>query len=261
MEIINDIKAIFPYRDMIASLVRRELRGRYKGTILGFLWTFINPLLQLCVYTFVFSHIMKMGIEKYYLFLFVALIPWLFLANSIGNGCSCILSNKNLVTKIYFPREVLPIATVTANFVNMCYCFIVVFAVVLLFSDNVNFIAWLYLPIIAAVEYILVLGLVFIFSALTVFFRDLEHILSVIIMAWHFLVPIIYPLSMVPEEYLFILNMNPMTPVIVAFRDILYYGQIPNIETLLSSVIFGVVSLVIGLIVFNKLKKKFAEEL
>ena len=160
---------------MISGLVRRELRGRYKGSVLGFLWTFINPLLQLTVYTIVFSVIMRAGIENYYLFLFVALIPWIFFSSSVAGGCSCILNHKDMVTKIYFPREVLPIAHVTTGMINMLYSFVVVFAVVLFSGVTISFQALMYLPIIVIVEYILCLGLSLIVSAFTVFFRDLEH--------------------------------------------------------------------------------------
>ena len=117
---------IYNYREMLRSLVHRDLRGRYKGSVLGFMWTFINPLMQLLVYTILFSKIMRAGIDDYYLFLFVALIPWMFFASSLTGGSTTIRANQNLVTKIYFPREVLPLAVVTSNFINMLYCFVIV---------------------------------------------------------------------------------------------------------------------------------------
>ena len=244
-------KELYAYREMLRSLVHRDLRGRYKGSVLGFLWTFLNPLLQLAVYTILFSHIIRMGIHDYYLFLFVALIPWMFFSSSI----------MSMVTKIYFPREVLPISVVTGAFVNMLYCFIVVLAVVLVFSDHVNFVAWLYLPVIAIIEYILALGFALIAAAVTVYIRDLEHILGIVTMAWQFLTPVMYGIDMVPDEYLFIFNLNPMSPIIVAYRDILYYGRIPHMETLISALVFGILFAILGFIVFGRLKRNFAEEL
>ena len=254
-------KELYQYREMIRSLIHRDLRGRYKGSVLGFLWTFINPLLQLCIYTIVFSSIMRMGIDDYYLFLFVALIPWMFCASSIVGGSTCILANQNLVTKIYFPREVLPLAVVTSNFINMLYCFVIVLSVVVIFSDKTNFAAWLYLPLIAILEYVLVLGLTFFFSALTVYFRDLEHILGILTMGWQFLTPVMYSVDMVPKEYLTFFNLNPMTPIITAYRDILYYGKIPYLDTLIAGFVFSILILIVGFIVFNRLKRRFAEEL
>lgn len=254
-------KELYAYREMLRSLVHRNLRGRYKGSVLGFLWTFLNPLLQLAVYTILFSHIIRMGIHDYYLFLFVALIPWMFFSSSIMGGSTSILSNQSMVTKIYFPREVLPISVVTGAFVNMLYCFIVVLAVVLVFSDHVNFVAWLYLPVIAIIEYILALGFALIAAAVTVYIRDLEHILGIVTMAWQFLTPVMYGIDMVPDEYLFIFNLNPMSPIIVAYRDILYYGRIPHMETLISALVFGILFAILGFIVFGRLKRNFAEEL
>ena len=122
----NVFADIFKYRQMIFSLVHKELRGRYKGSVLGFLWTFFNPLLQLVVYTFVFSILMRQAIDRYYLFLFVALVPWIFFSSCVAVGANCVFIYGDLAKKIYFPREVLPVSFVTAQFVNMLYTFIVV---------------------------------------------------------------------------------------------------------------------------------------
>jgi lipopolysaccharide transport system permease protein len=260
-EIMNKLKEIYAYRQMIISLVHRDLRGRYKGSVLGFLWTFINPLLQLMVYTLVFSVILRAGIEKYYLFLFVALIPWIFFSSSVAAGSSCILHQSDLVKKIYFPREVLPIAHVTTCFVNMLLSFVVIFLVIIISGIGISLNAILCLPIIMIVEYILALGMAMIFSALTVFLRDLEYILGIIIMAWQFMTPIMYSIDIVPESIIPVFMANPMTPIIIAYRDILYYKQIPELGTLLHALILGLAVLFIGSIVFNKLQKRFAEEL
>ena len=217
---------IYRYREMLINMVRRELRGKYKGSILGFLWTFINPLLQLVVYTIVFSNIMRMGVSNYEIFLFVALIPWMFFSTSVLSGAGSIIYNQSLVTKIYFPREILPLSVVTSNFINMIYCSVIVLAVVLFYHMNLNLEVWFMLPVIAFIEYILVIGIVLIVSALTVYFRDLEHILGIIIMAWQFLTPVMYPESFVLSQYQAILYLNPMTPIIISFRDVLYYGRI-----------------------------------
>ena len=152
---MNTLREIYEYRTMIISLIQRDLRGRYKGSILGFAWTFLNPLLQLAVYTVVFSVIMRAGIEDYYLFLFVALIPWIFFSSSLTGGASCIISQKEMVKKIYFPREVLPIAHVTCQLVNMLLSFIIIFAVLIISGKGLNATALLYLPIVVLAEYML----------------------------------------------------------------------------------------------------------
>ncbi len=252
---------IYHYRTMIVSLIQRDLRGRYKGSVLGFTWTFLNPLLQLAVYTVVFSTIMRNGIEDYYLFLFVALIPWIFFAASLTGGASCIISQKELVKKIYFPREVLPIAHVTCQLVNMLLSFIVVFVVLLLSGRGINFMGLIYLLPVIAVEYLLALGIAFISSALTVYLRDLEHILVIVAMAWQFLSPVMYSIEQVPERIRLWFNLNPMSHVISAYRDILYYKQAPHLNTLLTAVGLGIGLLVIGWILFGQMERHFAEEL
>lgn len=255
------IKELYNYREMIFSLVRKDLRGRYKGSVLGFLWTFINPLFQLIIYTIVFSVILKSDIEKYYLFLFVALIPWIFFQTSFTGGSSSIIEQKSLVTKIYFPREVIPVSYVTSCFMNMLFCFVIIFIVVAIAKVPVTPIAFLYLPLIMLVEYILALGVGMIASAITVYFRDFEHILGIVGMAWMYMTPIIYPISVVPEEYMPIFTFNPMTPIIEAYRDILYYGRVPQINDLLHAFVAGIIILIIAFFVFAKLKRHFAEEL
>lgn len=255
------LKELYAYREMIFSLVRRDLRGRYKGSILGFLWTFLNPLLQLCVYTLVFSVIMRNDIEDYYLFLFVALIPWIFFSTCLSGGASCILSQQDMVKKIYFPREVLPVAFTTSQFINMLLSFVVVFAALLVSGRGFNPSALLCLPLIMLVEYILALGFAMICSAITVYIRDMEYILAIVTMAWQYMTPILYPVDWVPEELLGIFYLNPMTPVIVAYRDILYYKQIPELGTLVHAAVFGIALLFIGIKAFDNLKKRFVENL
>lgn len=258
---MKTLKELIAYKSMIESLIQRDLRGRYKGSVLGFAWTFLNPLLQLCVYTVVFSAIMRAGIEDYYLFLFVALIPWIFFSSSLTGGASCIFSQKELVKKIYFPREVLPIAHVTCQLVNMLLSFIVVLAVLIISGKGISLRAVIYLPFVAFVEYLLSLGIAFITSALTVYLRDLEHILIIVAMAWQFLTPVMYGVEMVPERFKPIFMINPMTPVIIAYRDILYYKQPPQVSTLLHACLLGAVLLVVGWFTFRILKRHFAEEL
>lgn len=254
-------KELYSYRTMISSLVRRDLKGRYKGSVLGFFWTFLNPLLQLGVYTLVFSVIMRNDIEDFYLFLFVALVPWIFFSTSLTGGASCIWAQKEMVKKIYFPREILPIAFVTSQFVNMLLSFVVIFAALFFSGKGISIIAICYLPIIMFVEYLLALSVAMISSGLTVYFRDTEYILSIVAMAWQFLTPVLYAMDQVPESIRIVFSLNPMTPIITAYRDILYYGMIPKITTLFHALIEGIVLLIIGFLVFSKLKRHFAEEL
>ena len=258
---MQTLKEIYAYREMIFSLVRRDLKGRYKGSVLGFFWTFLNPLLQLIVYTIVFSVILPNNIENFYLFLFVALVPWIFFSTSVSGGAGCIWAQQDLVKKIYFPREVLPISFVTSQFINMLLSFLVVLAVLIVSGMGICLNAMIYFPIILLVEYLLALGMALITSAITVYIRDLEYLLGIITMAWQFLTPIMYSIETVPQSLLPIFYINPMTPVIIAYRDILYYKTPPQLETLLQAACVGAILLGMGSLIFSKLKRHFAEEL
>ena len=258
---MNIFRELYNYRQMIFSLVKRDLRGRYKGSVFGFLWTFLNPLLQLVVYTFVFSFLLKSEIENYYLFLFVALIPWLFFSTAITGGSGSVLHQSGMVTKIYFPREVLPISHVTSAFINMLYSFIVVFIVIIIARVPVSPVALLYLPIVMIVEYFLALGITMLVSAITVYFRDLEFILCIFMMAWQYLTPVMYSVDIVPEHLMKLFMLNPMTPITIAYRDILYYAKAPDLSTLLLAIGMSAAFMLIGFWAFGKLKKRFAEEM
>jgi lipopolysaccharide transport system permease protein len=255
------IKELYAYRTMIQSLVLRDLRGRYKGSVLGFAWTFINPLLQLVVYTLVFSVIMRSGIKDYYIYLFVALVPWIFFGACVSVGSGCIRAMGDMVKKIYFPREVIPIAFVTGQFINMLLSFIIVFAALIFAGKPLNIASLIYLPLIMVLEYFITLGMTLGLSSITVYWRDVEYFMGIISMAWQFMTPVMYGIEMVPEQYVQYFNFNPMTSIIVAYRDILYYGRVPELTTLIVAAVFGVASMFIGTMLFEHLQKHFAEEL
>ncbi len=259
---MKNLKEIWNYRTMIGSLVKKDLSTRYKGSVLGFLWTFLNPLFQLIIYTVVFSVILPMGrdIPNYAMFLFVALVPWLFCSMSLTAGSQSVIQSAGLVQKIYFPRIVLPISTVSSNFVNLLLSFVVVFVALLVTGWGISPVVWA-LPVVMVIEFFFVLGLVLIFSALTVYFRDLEHILGIVTMAWMYLTPIIYSIDTVPERIRPWMYINPMTSVILSYRDILYWKQLPDFNTLLITVIYAAAFMVAGYFIFQRLQRKFAEEL
>lgn len=258
---LQRIKNIYAYRDMIYSLVRRELRGRYKGSVLGFLWTYINPLCQIIVYSAVFSVIFRVQIDKFYLYLTIGMMPWVFFNTSVQGGSTCVRAQADLVKKIYFPREVIPISYVTSAFLNMLFSFIIVFLAVFAAGWGFNPLALLFLPLIMIIEFILALGIAFIVSAVTVYFRDLEQIVGVMMMAWIYLTPIMYDVDFIPEQLRTLFFINPMTPVIVVYHDILYYRVIPSSESLLQAVLVSLAIFAVGFLLFWKLDQGFAEEL
>ena len=258
---IRTVKELYNYREMISSLIKRDLRGKYKASALGFLWTFLIPLFQLVIYNFIFSTILRSDIKDFYIFLIAGLFPWNFFSACGTSGASCIVNQENLIKKIYFPRLVLPVSFVTSSFINMLLTFIVVFVVLVFSGHGVNALALAYLPVVMLIEYILSLGLCMLTSALTVYFRDLEYIMGILMMAWIYLTPVFFEMNIVPDKFVAIFNINPMTPVIVAYQQILYYKQIREMGNLLHATFLGVVVLKIGYLVFDKIQKRFVEEL
>ncbi len=254
------LKELYNYREMVYNLVKKDLRGRYKGSVLGFLWTFINPLLQLAVYTMVFSTIMRVNVDKFYMYLFIALIPWIFFTTSVLSGTISIIQNKDLIKKIYFPRIIIPISTVLATFMNMIFSMAVVILALFISGIGISYYILL-LPVIMILEFFLVLGMVFLFSSLNVFFRDIEYILSIIMMIWFYMTPIVYTVEMIPEKYKTLFYLNPMTNIVIFYRDILFYKRMPSFGFMGGVFLYSLTMIVIGFFVFQKLQKNFVEEL
>ncbi len=255
------IREIFQYNDMVKSMVRRDLRGKYKGSVLGFLWTFINPICQIIIYTVVFSVIINNDLDRFYVYIIVGMIPWLFFDMSLRIGSGSIRYQGEMIKKIYFPREVLPLSCVTANFINMLLCFLIVFAVLFISGVGVSLKAVFFLPLVMMIQYVLVLGFTLIVAAVTVYFKDMEHIVTVILMAWIYLTPILYPLERVPDRIRWIFMLNPMTAVIESYHHILYWKSVPQIKLIAYAAVVSLVVLAAGELVFKKLDDNFAEEL
>ena len=257
---MKSLKELYNYREMLFNLVKKDLRTRYKGSVLGFFWTFLNPLLQLLVYTLVFSVILKSDIPNYYIHLFVALVPWLFFSTSLTASSTAIIGNKDLIKKIYFPRIIMPMAVVNGAFMNMLFTMIVVFCVLIFSGIGISKYIIL-LPIIMILEYLLVLGFAFVVSALNVYFRDLEHILGILTMAWMYATPVLYSIDIVPEKLKGIFELNPMTPIVVAFRDIFYFQKMPDLSHMSLILFWSIAFIILGYLIFQKLQRGFAEEL
>ena len=258
---LRRIKDIYEYRDMIYSLVKRELRGRYQKSVLGMLWTFLNPLCQIIVYTFVFSVIFENNMENYYIYLTVGTIPWTFFSEALGQGAGSIVSNADMTKKIYFPREVLTIASVTAKLVNMLLSFVIVFFVLFVSGVGVNPAVLVWLLTVIFAEYLAALGFTLFFASITVYLRDMEYIVGVLLMAWIWATPIMYTLDGRSPAVVSLLYVNPMTSIIVAFHDILYYKVMPSVSSIGIAIQIGIVLLIVGELVFAHLEGNFAEEL
>jgi len=251
---------LYKYREFLKTSIHKEFRGKYKKSVLGVLWSFLNPLFQLLIYAIVFPFILKNNIDNYIVFLIVALMPWTFFNSTVIQSAACIVNNAGIVKKVYFPREILPISTATSNLINFLVTQIVVFITLFVSGIGIGK-SIIIFPIIVLMQYILQLGIAFIFSAITVFIRDVEYIINIFMMLMFYLCPIVYSPSMIPDRFLIFFKLNPMFHIIEFYRTILYDKQIPNLLNVLEVFAGCIVMLLIGYFTFSKLKKKFAEEL
>ncbi len=257
---MNVFKEIYNYRELLKTNIKKEIRGKYKGSWLGVLWTFLNPLLMLAVYAFVFPYILRVNVDNYTIFMIVALIPWNFFTTAIQSGTGSVVANGNILKKVYFPREIIPISITTSQLVNFLITCIIM-AVFIIFSGVGFSVHVLLFPLLVLIQYILILGLTFILSALTVFVRDIDHFVSVILMLGFYATPIVYQGEMLPKKFQIFLKLNPMAVLVEAYRSILYYHRLPDMTMLVVWGLGSVALLVVGYLIFKKLEKSFVEEL
>lgn len=257
---MNIFKKIYDYRELLKTNVKKEIRGKYKNSFLGVLWSFLNPLLQIAVYAIVFPLILKNDQPNYVIFLCSALIPWTFFATTFTRSAATIIENGNIIKKVYFPREIMPISIVTSEAVNFLISTIIIIVFVLLYGLGLTKYI-IYYPIVLLVQYLFLLAISLIVSCITVYIRDLQHLISVVLQLLFYATPIVYAGDTIPEQFRWILNINPMTHIINGYRDIFYNQTRPDIMNLLILGSIMVAACIIGYIIFNKLQKGFAEEL
>lgn len=258
---LTDVKNIWSFRDMVFELTHRELRGKYKGSVLGFLWTYVNPLMQILVYAFVFSQIFRSGIEKFHLYLIVSMFPFNFFTGGVIQGLGSIRYQGDLVKKVYFPRQILPIVSLTVNFVNMLISFLIIYSILLVSGWGIDLKLQVWLLPVMVIEYFFALGLALMLSAVEVYFRDIEHIVTVLMMIWMYVTPMFYSIEIIPEKFLPVFYCNPMLYVIGMYQQILYYKVAPNMVYMVRGAGSAVAVMVIGSVIFKMLEKRFAEEL
>ncbi|MBQ3033921.1 MAG: ABC transporter permease [Deferribacterales bacterium] len=255
----STVKEIFNYSEMLKSIVKKDLRTRYRGSVLGFLWTFLNPMLQLTVYAIVFPYVLRFNVENYAVFLFVCLIPYAFFQTTVLLSCGLIINNANIVTKLYFPRIILPLGCTISGLINMFLTYLIVIPMLLFFDIPMTWnLLWLFFLFL--VQTVMCAGLAMLFSAINVYFRDTEHIMGIITMALHFLSPILYGIEMLPEKLQFWIKLNPLTGLFTAYRDVVFYGKsIIFSNMMIYSIVCSFVIFIVGFVVFQKLQRNFAE--
>ena len=261
---LANLANLFRYRGLIQSLVARELKARYRGSALGFVWSFINPLLLLLIYTFVFTVVNPTrgpGLEHFSLFMFCGILPWTWFHSSLLESSNVLIAGGNLIRKVLFPAEVLPIVTVLAGLVHFLFGLPILAAFFIYYGVPVTPTDLLWLPLIIVVQLMLTLGLAFVVSALTVHFRDLRDLLVNLMTLWFFATPIVYPLSQAPERVRRFLNLNPFTHLAVAYQQVLFVpGPFEQWPRLIALGLASAAVLLFGYFVFDRLRDTLAEE-
>jgi len=257
------LRALWRHRALIESLVSRELKARYRGSVLGFLWSFVNPLLLLLTYTLVFTVILpnrQPEIQPFFLFLFCGILPWTWFQASLAESSGVLIASANLIKKVLFPAEVLPAVCVLANLAH----FVLGLPILLLFLAFSGKLSWtaLLLPLPMLVQLVLTLGIALFLSALTVHFRDLQSILHHVLHLWFFATPVIYSYAAIAEGTPLrrALRLNPMTHVIVTYQQMLFGGRVDHWRGLLLALLVGVVAFAAGAFLFDRLRDTLAEE-
>ncbi|MGE5812969.1 MAG: ABC transporter permease [Acidobacteriota bacterium] len=261
---LHNLSQLVRYRGLIQSLVARELKARYRGSVLGFFWSFINPLLLLLIYSFVFTYVIPArspGHEPYALFMFCGILPWSWFTASLLESSNVLITGGNLIKKVLFPAEILPIVTVLANMVHFFLGLPILAAFLLYYRMPLQVTELAWFPFVVLVQLLLTLGLALLLSALTVHFRDVRDILANVLTFWFFATPIIYPMSNAPAAGRRFLNANPFTHLAISYQEILFYeGPFGHWKWLLALFVGSIGLFLFGYFIFDRLRDSFAEE-
>ena len=258
---MNYFRELYNYRELLKNNVKKDIRGKYKGSFLGILWSFVNPLLQVVVYAIVFPYIMRMQMDNYVIFLICGIIPWTWFITSITQSTACITNNGNLIKKVYFPRSILPISVVTSGMINFLISSIVILLAVLISGLGIS---WhlIFLPIIVIIQYIICLALSFLLAAINVYVKDVEYLIIFFLNMLFYATPILYPIDLFNGGWIvWLFRMNPMAHLVNAYRDIFYVHHIPEFGNLGILTLVSLLLLFICFKIFSKLEKGFAEEI
>lgn len=261
---LHNLARLSRYRGLIQSLVARELKARYRGSVLGFFWSFVNPLLLLLIYSFVFKYLLPakwQGIDHYELFLFCGLLPWTWFSASLLESSGVLIAGGNLIKKVLFPAEILPIVTVLANLVHFLLGLTILAVFLVYYQRPLHPIELAWFPVAVFVQLVLTLGCALLLSALTVHFRDVRDILGHLVTFWFFATPIIYPYLTMQDSQMRLLNLNPFTHLAITYQEILFFeGPVGHWKWLLAVGFASVVFFLFGYFVFDRLRDTFAEE-
>lgn len=262
LPVISDLSELYRYRQLLAALVVRQLKERYRGSFLGFFWTLMNPLLLMVVYNLVFSVYMRTPMpegKSYAVFLMCGLLPWIWLAQSLTEGTNSILAGGNLVTKSMFPARLLPTVTVTSSLVNFMVSLPVLIVFLLFKKVDIHLEYYPFVLLAFVVQFMFIEGLVLMASALNVFYRDIQHLVGNLMTLWFFLTPVLYPIENVPVAYRWMVYLNPVTPIIRVYQQVWFDNQMPDFNHLGLVALLSLGLWITGSLIFDRHRDRFAE--
>jgi ABC-type polysaccharide/polyol phosphate export permease len=239
------------YRDLVRTLVLRDLKVRYRRSTIGFLWTMLQPLLTMLVLSAVFSALFRFDIPNYPVYALAGIMFWNFFSQSITASMNSLRGNAQLFTKVPVPKEVFPVATVIAGVINLLLALIPLLVILVITGHPIRP-AILFLPVAILLAALFTLGAGLLLSPLSVFFHDIIEMVGVLLTLFMYLTPLFYPMDIVPERYLWAVRFNPIRSVLEVFRDPIYYGKIPPLSHLTVAVTITVLALVVGALAFRK---------
>ncbi len=252
-------RELLAYREIILILIWRDLKTRYRGSVLGFLWTFLNPLLLMVIYSLVFSVYMRVDIRAYPIFLFAGLLPWIWFSSAMLSGAGSIVESGNLIKRVPFPPHILPAVSVTATLINFLLALPLLVAFMVAWGFPLGW-SLVTLPLTIAVQYVFTLGLAIVMSMLTVRYRDLQQLLANVLTLWFFLTPVLYPTTMVPTQFQGFLLLNPMAVLVASFQDALYGAHAPSLRHLAGVAVLAVAVFGLALALSDRLRWGLAEQ-
>jgi len=253
-------KALYQYRELLLVWTIRNIKVRYKQSILGAGWAILQPLSLMVAFSLIFTYIVRIPTDgvPYPIFSYAGLLPWIFFATSISYSVISLVQNMNLVTKIYFPREILPISTVAASLVDFLVASIIFIGMMFYYRIPLSA-TMLLVPIILTVQVLLILGIVFFVSALNVFYRDFRFLVPLGVQLWMYATPVIYPVTLVPERFQIFYMLNPMAGLIESYRSVTIHGILPNMWYLGLSAVISLVIFLSGYLYFKKVEWMFSD--
>jgi ABC-type polysaccharide/polyol phosphate export permease len=259
--VISQFRDIYRYREAVRNLVARDLKVRYSNSVLGIVWSLFSPLLMTLVYYVVFTYLVPSGIQKFPVYIMVGLMPWTYFTSSLIGATLAVSGNGHLINRVYFPREVLPLASLLSNAVNFLISLVLLFVFIAVFQIPLG-LSLIWLPVIIVIQTAFSFGLGLLLAALNVYFRDTQQLVDVGILAWFFVTPIIYSIDLIHSSTLKLLLqiVNPMAGLVIAYRHVLYSGDWPQVGLLAITALEAILILVIGAFVFRRLSPAFAEE-